>query len=120
MSVGPVAVNRDENGMWVHPSLPVWNEGKAEKEVHLWLAENNLDYHLCYFQDDVSEERAEKWFVDGNLDCSDWHPECKEEGAFLLSIHDSNDGPVAFFAFPCSQKKKSQREFPCWGLAVKE
>ena len=102
MSIQPVTVNRDEDGYWVHPELPEWDEGTTQEEIDDWFSNNNLSYWIDNFEDSVTatEEMQERYYgaSDGNI--SDWEPDCPVKGSFLLSIHDTESGPVAVFATP--------------------
>jgi len=102
MSIQPVTVNRDKGGYWVHPELPEWDDGTTQKEIDTWFSNNNLSYWIDNFEDSTTatEEMQDAYFVNGDVGVPDWKPECPVEGSFLLSIHDTEDGPVAVFAIP--------------------
>ncbi len=48
-----------------------------------------------WFELDAPEHLIERY-----TDISDWQPVCDKAGSFLLSIHDTEDGPVALFFAP--------------------
>ena len=93
---------RDKYGMWCHPSFPEWDEETTQETVQLWLSDNDGEFYFCYFQDTASDELVESWFEDGEADCSSWEPICINPNAFLLSIHDTEEAPVAVYFVPNS------------------
>jgi hypothetical protein len=97
--VNQVEVKRDENGWWTHPEMPEWGENAPITEINEWLNSNGLTWYIDRFEN-TSVELNDKWFVQGICDCSEWQPSCDEPDSFLLSIHDTEDGPVAVFAVP--------------------
>lgn len=102
MSIQPAEVNRDENGYWVHPELPEWDDGTTPTDIESWFSLNNLNYWIDRFEDSATatEEMHEAYYGDGDSGVPDWEPECPVKDSFLLSIHDTEDGPVAVFATP--------------------
>lgn len=91
---------RDSDGMYTHPQCPNWDEGTSAKEMHQWLSDNKVTIHYDYFESTASEDLQDKWFEEGINDCSEWVPKCDKEGAILLCIFDTEDGPVAWFLAP--------------------
>lgn len=100
MSIKAVKVERDENGWWVHPELPNWGEGISQVEIDVWCESNGITYFIDYFEGSATKAQSDRWFDEGNCDCSDWLPTCDVPNSFLLSIHDTEDGPVGIFALP--------------------
>ncbi|MCG7551588.1 hypothetical protein [Pseudoalteromonas sp. Of7M-16] len=100
MGIKPVKVERDENGWWVHPDLPKWDEGTCQNEIAAWFEKNRVTYFIDHFESSATEEQSNRWFEEGNCDCSDWQPTCDEDNSFLLSIHDTEYGPIGIFAVP--------------------
>ncbi|MGI2021682.1 hypothetical protein [Shewanella glacialipiscicola] len=100
-----VTVERDE-GYWTHPDLPEWDEGTPRAECIAWAAANGGDFVVIWFEADAPENLIERYFDDGDIDISDWNPVCDKVGSFLLSIHDTEDGPVALFFAPNEQEGK--------------
>lgn len=91
-------VRRDENGMFQHPDLPDFDEGDGEK-YKAWIAEQGLQVIMIELETDAPEEIADRYFVSGDPDCSYWEPNRPDgEGWFCLAIHDSDDGPVCWWA----------------------
>lgn len=102
MSIKPVKVERDQDGYWVHPDFPEWDEGTGRDVIDKWFNDNGIRFEIDMFEDSdtASEELKDRYFEHGECDISEWNPSCNAEHAFLLSIHDTEDGPVAVFAVP--------------------
>ena len=100
MAIKPATVERDKDGFWSHPELPYWDESTTAAELAQWNEENSVDIEIIRLENDAPEELAEAWYEGDTSDCSEWDPKCSREGSFLLSIHDSEEGPVAIFAVP--------------------
>lgn len=100
-TIKPAIVERDENGYWTHPDFPDFGETIPNSEIAHWLCENQIGYVTQWMEYDAPEDVSNKYFEEGDPDISGWNPECNIEGAFLLSVHDTEDGPVALFAHPC-------------------
>lgn len=94
-----VTVEREE-GYWTHPDLPEWDEGTPRSECNAWAEANGGEFVVIWFESDANEELIEHYFDDGDIDISDWNPVCDKADSFLLSIHDTEDGPVALFFAP--------------------
>ncbi|MGR3972624.1 hypothetical protein [Shewanella sp. 1180_01] len=89
-----------EEGYWTHPDLPEWDEGVTRVECEAWAARQGGEFVAIWFELDAPENLIERYFDEGDTDISDWHPVCDKAGSFLLSIHDTEDGPVALFFAP--------------------
>jgi hypothetical protein len=95
--IQPVPVVRDENGMFWHSELPPFDEGDGEK-CKKWLAEQRLVVKMTSIED-ATDEISERYFGSHDSDCSYWDPDKPGgEGWFCLSIHDTDDGPVCWWA----------------------
>ncbi|MGI2111851.1 hypothetical protein ACRN9C_21060 [Shewanella frigidimarina] len=92
-------IERDE-GYWTHPDLPEWDEGTTRAECEAWAADNGGEFVVIRFEYDAPEKLIDSYFEQGETDISDWLPVCEKAGSFLLSIHDTEDGPVALFFAP--------------------
>lgn len=105
--INQVQVNRDEQGFWTHPDFPAWDEDTASDEMNAWLAANGINFKAIWFHDDAPESLLESWF-EGNdaAACAQWQPTFNPESGFLLSIHDTEDGPIALFATFIEQPDK--------------
>ncbi|NWB47084.1 hypothetical protein [Pseudomonas gingeri] len=95
--IQPVPVVRDENGMFWHPDLPPFDEGDEEKSKQ-WIAAHGLAVTMCHLEN-ADEAISDRYFESDEPDCSYWEPERPEgEGWFCLSINDTDDGPVCWWA----------------------
>ncbi|GGN23075.1 hypothetical protein GCM10007984_23590 [Shewanella putrefaciens] len=102
ISMTPIqaAVVERIEGYWTHPDLPEWDEGATRAECEAWAADNGGEFVSIWFEMDAPENLIERYYDDGDIDISDWQPVCDKAGSFLLSIHDTEDGPVALFFAP--------------------
>jgi hypothetical protein len=103
MAIQSVEVKRDHNGMWTHPDLPNWGESISRSELKEWEEENGITVNLVSMDGDAPEELVDRWFEDGDCDCSEWKPTPPSADSFLLSIHDTEDGPYSWWATPVNQ-----------------
>jgi DNA polymerase-3 subunit epsilon len=91
---------RDKCGFYSHPQRPEWCESVTKIEIDKWKIENGVEIFCDSFEDSANDKMQNEWFYDGVYDCSEWKPECNKPGAILLSIHDTEDGPIAIYATP--------------------
>ncbi|WAC72110.1 hypothetical protein OU995_21450 [Roseateles sp. SL47] len=92
--LNPPPVARDENGYWTNPALPDVDESV---NLRLLCEAFGLDFAVEWAESQVSEERWEAW-SNGAEHLADWNPEPPAgDGWVLLSIHDTEDGPVALY-----------------------
>lgn len=92
-----VPVVRDENGMFLHPGLPLFEEGDGEA-FKQWLADQGLIVKTASLEY-ADEAIADRYFESHDPNCSHWEPDQPEgEGWFCLSINDTDDGPVCWWA----------------------
>ncbi|MCF2827113.1 MULTISPECIES: hypothetical protein [unclassified Pseudoalteromonas] len=106
----PVEVQRDENGYWSHPDWPMWDDGNTFIEIHNYALSRGFRLCLDKFENSCTVEQEESYYKQGNTNINSWHPTCNTPGAFLLSIHEADDGPIAVFAAPLERNlvKKSE------------
>lgn len=91
-------VKRDENGFFQHPDLPDFNEGDGER-CKVWIAEQGLQVKMVSLEYHSDESISERYFEAGDPDCSYWEPDRPDgDHWFCLSIHDTDDGPVCWWA----------------------
>jgi hypothetical protein len=100
-----IDVVRDEFGMFLHPDFndPSWDESTTVEVMNKWFADNGGEIYYTFMDGDAPDEVTEAWFENDDYDCSKWEPKCDKEGAFLLSIHDTEGGPIAVFFVPKNQ-----------------
>lgn len=104
--IKPEEVVRDEYGFWTHSQFPDFDgrEFIPKEEWNRWCAENNINTDIVQFEYDAQEELQDEWYEDGLCDCNKWEPTKPADNAFLLSLHDTDDGPIAIFAIPLEGK----------------
>ncbi|WP_296257697.1 MULTISPECIES: hypothetical protein [unclassified Pseudomonas] len=91
-------VRRDENGFSQHPDLPDFDEGDGDK-CKAWIAEQGLEVVKAELEYHSDEAVSERYFEADDPDCSYWEPDRPDgEGWFCLAIHDTDDGPVCWWA----------------------
>lgn len=91
-----------ERGFWTHPEFPDFGETVSFKsgEFKDWMDDNEITVVVVPMECDVDIEKFDAWYSEGVCDCSFWNPSPPSENAFLLSIHDTEDGPYAWWAKP--------------------
>ena len=95
--IQPAPVVRDEYGMFAHPDMPDFDDGDGDK-VKAWVAEQALEVAMVSIEY-ADQAVADRYFEAGDPDCSYWEPDQPEgEGWFCLAIHDTDDGPVCWWA----------------------
>ena len=95
--IQPIPVVRDESGMFWHPGMPDFDEGEEEKSKQ-WLADQGLTVKMARLEY-ADEAIADRYFKSDDPDCSYWEPARPDgEGWFVLSINDTDDGPVCWWA----------------------
>lgn len=105
----PASPVRNAKGYWTHSQYPTFEEGVASAEIASALnAAGVTSWAFTEMQHDLDLDHPAyvRYFDDGEADIHDWNPTPPEgEGWFLLSIHDTEDGPVAVFGSrsDCSQ-----------------
>ena len=96
--IQPAPIVRDENGMFAHPDMPDFDEGDGDK-CRAWVAEQALEVTMVSLEYHSDEAVSERYFEAGDPDCSYWEPDRPDgEGWFCLAIHDTDDGPVCWWA----------------------
>ena len=99
MTIKKLAVERDEMGFWTHPELPDFGEVVSKAELEAFEAENEITMKIVAMKNDANEQIVNKWFDDGES-CIKWEPTPPSRSAFILSIHDTEDGPSVWWAVP--------------------
>lgn len=96
--IQPMEVQRDSNGYWCHPDLP---QIETNEQFDNWISAQGLQYSIhCLDGDDgVGEEEANTaYFENGDASCAVWQPSKPDgDGWFIVSIHDTEDGPVCIW-----------------------
>ncbi|MFP1844425.1 hypothetical protein ACLEDU_02460 [Lonsdalea quercina] len=97
--ITPALVERDENGYWAHPKYIAWFKDSNPEDVDFvsWAesVEMEVDYIELEIDVDFCSRAGKRWFSKGYEDISEWEPSMPAgEGWFIVSIHDTGDGPV--------------------------
>lgn len=96
--IQPAPVIRDENGFFQHPDMPDFDEGDGDK-CKTWIAEQGLEVAKEELEYAGDQAVADRYFEAGDPNCSYWEPDRPDgEGWFCLAIHDTDDGPVCWWA----------------------
>lgn len=98
--IQPANVLRDEHGMFAHPDMPEFDEGDGDGDkVKAWVAEQGLEVKMVELEYHSDEAISERYFEAGDPDISYWEPDRPDgEGWFCLAIHDTDNGPVCWWA----------------------
>ena len=98
--LSPAPVARDEDGWWTHPEfLAEYDDEITTEEYQAWCARKRIETSLTFMNDDASEEINERYGNDGACSCADWTITPRAgAGWFMVSIHDTEDGPVCVWA----------------------
>ncbi|CAH7410730.1 hypothetical protein VCHA53O466_50249 [Vibrio chagasii] len=102
--ISPEESHRDEDGAWTHSEFPDFGEWVDQKTLDDWATEQEFTVVIKMLDGDdcVPEEIADRFFdmSEPYIGFAFWEPSLPADGAFLLSIHDTEDGPCAWFAIP--------------------
>jgi hypothetical protein len=93
-------VQRCKDGYWTHPELPDMGETVTKEQMAAFEAEHGIKVHIVSMDSDADESVIDNYFERGAPSCIEWEPTKPKESAFLLSIHDTEDGPCAWWAVP--------------------
>lgn len=97
--IEPKEVVRNNSGNWTHPAVPDWGEGESVETIKAWFDAHQIEWRSVALEDDLSAEEYDRWAAKGDYDAEGWEP-TKPDGTgwFVLSIHDTDDGPVCWWA----------------------
>lgn len=97
--IEPVEVVRDAEGWWFHPQYlaePEFEDVEyiPREQFEQYIAARGIEVTFTSMEGDNDEE-FERYCETGDADCSRWTPTPPPgDGWFILSIHDTEDGPV--------------------------
>jgi hypothetical protein len=96
--IQPAPVERDAEGWWSHPGIPDFDEDHAAYKA--WLEAQGLDIKYTLLDDEDDEHPVRQSYFDNeDTGVSAWEvAPPRGEGWFVLSIHDTEDGPVWVWA----------------------
>lgn len=108
--IQPMEVQRDRNGYWGHPDLP---QIETNEQFEAWIAAQGLQYSIhCLDGDDgIGAEDALERYSNGDIDILAWQPSKPHgEGWFIVSIYDTEDGPVCLWVRRPTQEQMREAE----------
>lgn len=98
----PEPVRRDEEGDWTHSALSELvgdREYIPSVEWKAWQAKHNIQALILQMEFELDEDHPAwiRHFDEGNPGSVGWNPEPPGEEYHMLSIHDTEDGPVVIW-----------------------
>ena len=101
-------VHRDDYGSYQHSQLPDFDGAECiSKQVFCkWQEEMDFKLVISRMDCEVTEDHPAwiHYLKDGDAGFGEWVPEAPSENSILLSIHDTEDGPVAWWAIERSKE----------------
>lgn len=116
MSIEKQPVERDEMGFWTHPNLPNFGEVVSKETLEAFENENNITVVIYSMEGSADQEIIDQWFEEGES-CLKWEPTPPSRSSFILSIHDTEDGPYVWWAVP--KPKEIMLDIECMGKGSK-
>ena len=95
---------RDECGYACHNVIPESDDEFIDLSKIDGLS--GYKFEKVYFSDDASEALQDNYFGNGDPDVSGWQITRPSQYAILIAVSDTEDGPVAYFAFPDEKSEK--------------
>lgn len=92
-------VKRDTLGFWSHSVMSQFGENCTQTQISKFKMKNNCDI-LITFMEDSADPKVVEQSEKGEGSCSLWNPAPPKKNAFLLSIHDTEDGVQAWWCVP--------------------
>ncbi|MFB5948416.1 hypothetical protein [Klebsiella pasteurii] len=100
LPIGPVDVERNEDGYWTHPAAalqPDWDEGTASTEIQEWYRAQGLEVEIVNLED--QDYDLQDQILEGTATLREWDPLPPDGGGwFLFCIFDTENGAHAEFA----------------------
>ena len=98
----PEPVERDQYGAWTHSRLPDFGESVSYEKIDCWAEDKGFYVAIRFMENQIDDDHPawKEFFEDGNASFLMWEPEPPTPKSFLLSLHDTEDGPVAWWAMP--------------------
>jgi len=98
----PETVTRDEDGYWTHSAF---NELFGDREIipkeewQAWCDRHNIEISNSQMEYELDENHPAwvRHFDDGEAGSVGWNPGPPGPGWHMLSIHDTEDGPVVIW-----------------------
>lgn len=110
LQIHPVDVVRDSDGWFSHPqylSEPEWEDIEFIERMDFdrYCAERGIETTITSMESD-DLEMLDQYVELGQCDCRDWEPSQPDgDGWFVLSIHDTEDGPVCVWGRRLEQEQ---------------
>lgn len=108
-------VERDEDGDWTHSELTTFlgdREYVPKTEWLDWCAQHSIETQIHYMEYDLDENHPAwiRYFDEGNAGSIGWNPVPPGSEWHMLSIHDTEDGPVVIWyrEVPPADQEQSQ------------
>lgn len=98
MTIQKQEVVRDQLGLWSHSDLPDFGEFVSLQRLDEWGASVGVRVVVIEMFEEAAPDPLSDY--DDLGDCSAWVPIAPASSAFILSIHDSESGPVCWWAVP--------------------
>lgn len=110
--IKPMEPQRGQHGYWTHPDVP---DIETDAQFKAWQAEHGFQLSIVLLESDDgigSEDVRQRYFEEGDSDILAWQPSKPDgEGWFIVSIHDSEDGPVCLWIrYPTEEQKREHEE----------
>ncbi|WP_031823435.1 hypothetical protein [Vibrio parahaemolyticus] len=98
----PEPVQRDKYGSWTHSQLPDFGECCSYQQIDSWAEDKGIHVAIRHMENEIDEEHPawKPFFEDGDASFAKWEPMPPTPKSFLISLHDTEDGPVAWWAMP--------------------
>lgn len=95
-------IKRDEYGDWTHPAILEFcgdREFIPAADWEAWKAEHQIETAITSMEYELDEDHPAwiRHFDEGNPGSLGWNPEPPGPEWRILSIHDTEDGPVAIW-----------------------
>ncbi len=104
--IQPEVVVRGKSGYWTHSKVPDWGEFAPPDVLAQWQLEHGIDIDFVWMEEDGDLEFVERWFDEGLYDVTPWTPTPPSDDHFLLSICETEDGPISWWAVPRKEKPR--------------
>jgi len=89
------ALKRDELGYGIHYLIPESQEEYIDlSKIHAF---HGRQFSKVEFEYDASEELLDRYYGKDEQNIADWHPTPPGKNWTLISVTESDDGPVAIF-----------------------
>lgn len=101
--IQPEEIQRNSDGMWAHSAWDAFcgeREWVPSDEVDEWIKEHGLEFAVIQLESESEDHPAYiSYFENEDPDLEAWAPSPPSgDGWFLLSIHDTEDGPIQMWA----------------------